>query len=79
MSGVEKEIDNLGRVVLPVSFRNKLGLRGKDKVLVRVNEASIIILPLEMRCALCGKKITKEAKIRLCRACLDEVRAFDEV
>ena len=31
MDGIEKEIDALGRVVIPIEFRNKLGIDKNEK------------------------------------------------
>ena len=75
MSGIEKEIDNLGRVVLPINFRHKLGLQSKDKVLVSLNDSGIIISPVEKRCALCGVKLAYDEKLRLCSSCIAEIKA----
>lgn len=43
MNEIEKEIDNLGRVVIPIDFRNKLGIKNKDKVLVALKNSSIVL------------------------------------
>ena len=32
--GIEKEVDKLGRIVLPVKFRAQLGIKTEEKVLV---------------------------------------------
>ena len=45
MNGIEKRIDNLGRIVLPMSFRKKLGLKKQDIVVVSLKESTISIVP----------------------------------
>ena len=37
MNEIEKEIDSLGRVVIPIGFRNKLGIKSRHaRFLVRL-------------------------------------------
>ena len=77
MNEIEKEIDNLGRVVIPIGFRNKLGIKSKDKVLVSLKEQAIIITAAEGRCSLCGIKLSEEKSIALCTACIEKVKSMD--
>ena len=60
MGGIEKEIDNLGRVVIPITFRKKLGIKNKDKVLVSLENDAVIITATENRCALCNARLNEE-------------------
>ena len=77
MNEIEKEIDNLGRVVIPIGFRNKLGIKSKDKVLVSLKEQAIVITAAEGRCLLCGIKLSEEKSIALCTACIEKVKSMD--
>ena len=74
MSGIEKEIDNLGRVVLPADFRHRLGLGRNDKVLVSLERATIVISPLRSRCALCEKIFEGTEPLSLCSGCAAKVK-----
>lgn len=76
MKGIEKEIDGLGRVVIPINFRKRLGLKSKDKVIVSIKESVITISAAENRCALCGSKLNHNKKIELCEACIAEVKSI---
>ena len=76
MSAIEKEIDKLGRIVLPMSYRKKLSLKSYDKVSITLNDREIIITPLEKQCALCGEKITANTKLKLCKACISKIKAL---
>lgn len=66
MSGIEKEIDNLGRVVIPIKFRKKLGLEPGNTVVLSIDEAVITISPQNRVCALCSETIGASLKFRLC-------------
>ena len=74
MSGIEKEIDNLGRVVLPADFRHRLGLGRNDKVLVSLESGSIVISPLKARCALCKNLLAGTEPLSLCPDCAAKVK-----
>ena len=74
MSGIEKEIDNLGRVVLPADFRHRLGLSRNDKVLVSLERSSIVISPLKGRCALCENLLEGTEPLALCPDCAAKVK-----
>ena len=74
MSGFEKSIDELGRVVIPMKFRKKLGLTSDSRVLVLLNDNSINITPLKRVCALCENEISTEQKFRLCKSCIKKIK-----
>jgi len=38
-----RKVDELGRVVLPIDFRNKLGIKEKDSVNVYIKGSYIVI------------------------------------
>ena len=76
MSGIEKEIDALGRVVLPADFRHRLGLARNGKVLVSLDSSAIVISPLHKHCALCQKALEGPEPLRLCTACASKVKAL---
>ena len=75
MSESEKKIDNLGRIVLPASFRKSLGIKPYDKLFIRLRNSEIIITPTRIHCALCGAELLRYEKIRLCSSCIAKVKA----
>ena len=75
INGIEKEVDLLGRVVIPIKFRKKLGLEVGAKVFVSVEENLIIISPKERCCALCGHIIEGKNKFRLCSECILKIKS----
>ena len=77
MNEIEKEIDSLGRVVIPIGFRNKLGIKNKDKVWVSLKNQAIIITATENRCSLCGIKLGEEKSIALCKSCIEKVKSLE--
>lgn len=41
--GLERKFDKLGRIVIPIEFRNALGLREKDRVEIFLMQNGIFI------------------------------------
>ena len=76
MKGIDKHIDDLGRVVLPAKYRSKLGMKSKSKVLVSLEENSIIITPITKCCALCGSFKDINEELNLCEGCLKKVESY---
>ena len=75
MNGIEKEVDNLGRVVIPMDFRKRLGIVSNSKVMVSLEGDIIVISPSEKYCALCGHTIdNNEGFLRLCGAYIAKIR-----
>ena len=57
MSGIERSVDDLGRIVLPIKYRKRLGICSNDKVIVDVDRGVITISPMKGVCALCGESV----------------------
>ena len=43
MKGIERSIDKLGRIVLPVSFREQLNLTTDDKIIISLEKGKIVL------------------------------------
>ena len=69
MSEIERKIDNLGRIVIPVGFRKRLGIDKNSRLTMSLENDAIVIRNNEFRCALCGAEISCDAKFRICDVC----------
>ena len=78
MNGIEKEFDKLGRVVIPISFRKRLGIESNSKVIVSLEEGFIKIRSSIDGCAICGGALSANSKLPLCQKCIDEVKSSGE-
>ena len=74
MSGIERKIDNLGRIVIPISYRKALGLNNEDSVTVSLENGNIIISAKKHMCAICGKILEHTADIRICQDCIKSIK-----
>ena len=75
MNGIEKEVDRLGRVVIPAEFRKQLGIKEGTRVIFLLETNSITVRPEKDCCALCGKTIECKRDVRLCTSCIERAQA----
>lgn len=75
MKGIEREIDRVGRVVIPMEFRKELGIEFNSKVVISMMDGEIVIRARNGKCALCGEAIGKNAKMQLCQKCIAKVKS----
>ena len=76
-NGIEREVDKLGRVVLPMDFRKKLGIERSSKVLITMNEDTVLIKASERLCAMCKKQVEINSDLGLCPSCIEKVKSYD--
>ena len=74
MSGIERSVDKLGRIVLPVRYRKKLGINTNDTVIVSLEDNVIIISPVKNICVLCASSLSEPSKMRLCKECINKIK-----
>ena len=77
MSGIERKIDNLGRVVIPVGFRKRLGIDRDSRLIMSLENDMIIIRSNVFRCALCSVEISKDQNLPVCDACRQRIKNED--
>ena len=53
-TGIIRKIDSLGRIVLPMELRNKLGVMEKDPIEILVDGSSITLKKYNPNCIFCG-------------------------
>ena len=74
-TGIVRNIDELGRVVVPKELRKKLGIANTDPVEIYVEEDKIILKKYIPVCHFCGSteglQDFKEKKI--CSSCIKEL------
>ena len=78
-TGITRQIDELGRFVLPVEIRRALGINLKDFLEISVDGDRIILRKYAPSCLFCGStedNVLFSGK-RICRACLDQLKKCD--
>ena len=78
--GTVRHVDELGRIVLPIETRKRLGLEPKDPVEIFVEKDRVIIKKYEPSCVFCGSSddviIYKDKKV--CKGCLADLSGLSE-
>ncbi len=75
-TGIVRQLDTLGRVVLPIELRRSLNINPKDMLEIMVEGNSVVLRKYEPNCAFCGgegKLASYKGKL-ICRRCLKEIR-----
>ena len=70
---ITRKIDKLGRIVLPIDFRKKLGLENNDNVIISLTERTITVRKLSNVCQLCGRSL-KNNQASICSHCIEKIK-----
>ena len=73
MALVERKIDKLGRIVLPMHFRKALGLEGEADVVLDISGNIIIVRGADMTCKLCGSN-EEVSQLKVCSSCVRKIK-----
>ena len=78
-TGIVRQVDELGRIVIPKEMRRVLGISNGDPVEINLEDTRIAITKYHRACNLCGSRdcvIATEFKGKsICNACLEELKA----
>lgn len=77
-TGVERKLDELGRVVIPKEIRKNLSITDGTPLLIHVDGSRIILEKSGGVCAICGsaENICSVNEKKVCRKCIDEIKAM---
>lgn len=73
MNVVERRIDKLGRIVLPMDFRKALGLEGEANVILDICGNTIVVKGADTACKLCGSK-KDMSELKICSSCIRKIK-----
>ncbi len=74
--GTVRKIDELGRIVLPIETRKRLGIGPKDPVEIFVEKDRVILKKYEPACVFCGDSnhISEYKDKLICKNCLEDLK-----
>ena len=75
-NGIEKEVDSLGRVVLPKDFRKKLGLDKSPRVLISMDGDTVQIKASDSICIMCKRQTEINSDLGICQTCIEKVKEY---
>ena len=75
-TGVVRQLDTLGRIVIPIELRRTMDIAAKDFVEIFVDGDQIILKKYQPCCVFCGnaKDVVYFKDKRVCQDCLKELR-----
>lgn len=76
-TGIVRNIDELGRLVVPKEMRKKLGIANTDPVEFFVEEDRIIVKKYLPVCHFCGasEDVSEFKGKNICSACIEQIKA----
>ena len=79
-TGFTRKVDELGRIVLPMELRNKLGIMDKDQIEILVDGSSIILRKYNPNCIFCGnsKDLLSYNNKLVCSKCKSKIANLEE-
>jgi transcriptional pleiotropic regulator of transition state genes len=75
-TGIIRQLDTLGRIVLPIELRRTIGIGPKDMIEIFVEGSSVILRKYEPDCLFCSgsRDLTPYKDKMICACCLKELR-----
>ena len=75
-TGVTRQVDELGRFVLPMEIRRSLDINARDALEIFTEEGRIILQKYQPACTFCNeaKDVVLFADKRVCRACIEGLK-----
>ena len=76
--GIVRQVDTLGRIVLPVELRKKFGIEFKDAMEIYTEDDCIILKKYEPSCIFCGdaKNVFQFSGKNVCPNCAKALMGY---
>ena len=77
-TGIVRNIDELGRIVVPKELRKKLGIANTDPVEIYDEDNKIILTKYVSVCHFCGssEELTEYKDKNICARCISELKGI---
>ena len=75
-TGIIRNIDELGRIVIPKEMRTKMNIASSDPVEIYVDGDKIILTKYVDSCLVCGsdENLCSFKGKKICKTCVDEIK-----
>ena len=75
-TAITRNVDELGRIVLPVEYRKALGIDRNSSVKIIFSDDGIVLKPDHPVCVICGEEAeqTNIKGARICSDCIELVK-----
>ena len=77
-TGMIRQLDSLGRIVLPIELRRTLDIKTKDMLEILVEGNTVVLRKYESNCHFCGGNsgLTSYKDKMICKRCLNEIKSI---
>ena len=74
--GIVRDIDKLGRFVIPVELRSKLGIENGDAIELFAEQGRIVLKKYEKNCIFCREEadLVEYMGRPICPLCIDKIK-----
>lgn len=78
-TGIVRQVDELGRITLPIELRRTLEINEKDSLEIFVEGNTIVLKKYEPSCMFCGnaRNVISYKDRNICADCLEELKNFN--
>ena len=78
-TGIIRNVDDLGRIVIPIEYRRMLGVALRDPMEISVEGSTVVLRKHETTCVFCGtsRKVFPFKGKTVCESCRAELKAED--
>ena len=78
-TGIVRNVDELGRIVIPKEMRKKMDIANSDPVEIYVEGNKIILTKYQPNCSFCASEenILEFKGKKICAECLNELKNID--
>ena len=75
-TGIIRNIDELGRIVIPKELRKKMDMKNSQPIEIYVDDDKIILMKYVPSCIFCdsAEEVSLFKGKRVCAACIDEMK-----
>lgn len=77
-TGMVRQLDSLGRIVLPIELRRTMDINTKDLLEILVEGNTVVLRKYEPNCHFCGSSsgLTAYKEKMICKRCLKDLKAL---
>lgn len=77
-TGINRKIDDLGRIVIPIEMRERLGIKKQDQLEIFIDGDRIVLTKPSEHCIFCNSatKLAKHKEKNVCSDCLNEMNSM---
>ena len=76
-TGIVRNLDPLGRIVVPKELRTLLGIKSGDGIEIYVEEDKIILKKYNNSCSICGNNVASMVDVgtkQICVECMEKIK-----